>query len=77
MSSHAWAIGGGVLMAVLAIGILFLALAILTVVQAYKAQRTWWVYLICMFIGPLNLVAIIAWFAHFRKNPKKVGPITL
>ncbi len=47
-----------------------LVLGAIVVVQAYKESRIgWWVYLIAMFVGPFNLVAVIAWFAYLRKNP--------
>lgn len=52
------------------VGLTILALSIVVTVQAYQAGRKgWWVYLICIFINPLNLVAIIAWFAYLKKNP--------
>ncbi len=55
---------------ILAIGLAILALSIVVTVQAYQAGREgWWVYLIAIFINPLNLVAIIAWFAYLKDNP--------
>ncbi len=53
--------------------ILGLALMGLTVYIAFDAKgrgRTgWWIYLICAFISPMQLVCTIAWFAHLRDNP--------
>ena len=52
------------------VGIAVLVLSIVVTVQAYKAGRQgWWVYLIAVFVSPLNLVAVIAWYAHLRRNP--------
>ena len=58
--------------------ILVFVAAILATVQAYQAKRSgWWIYLICIFIGPLNLIAAVAWFAYFKTNPTKLGNLTI
>lgn len=50
--------------------VVVVALSIIVTVQAYQAGREgWWVYLIAVFISPLNLVAVIAWFAYLKQNP--------
>lgn len=63
----------GFLVAVLFVallGIAVLVMGIITVVEAYRAGREgWWLYLIALFISPLNLVAVIAWFAYLKHNP--------
>jgi hypothetical protein len=57
----------------IAIGITILVLGIIVTMQAYKAGRTgWWIYLIAIFISPLNLVAIILWFAMWKQKPLMV-----
>lgn len=70
--SHGTFLGAFVLLWVLLVlvGLTVFVLAIVVTVQAYKDGRQgWWVYLIAVFISPLNLVSVIAWFAYLRKNP--------
>lgn len=56
------------------LGLAVFVLAIVVTVQAYRAGRTgWWVYLICVFFSPLNLVAVVAWFVHLKDHPWKWG----
>ncbi|MES2154101.1 MAG: hypothetical protein V4510_03110 [bacterium] len=58
----------------LVIAVVLIVLFLLPTIQAYKAKRSgWWVYLICFFITPLNIAALIAWFAHFKTHPTKLG----
>lgn len=53
-----------------ALAITVLVLSVVVTVEAYKAGREgWWIYLIAIFLSPLNLIAVIAWYAHLRKNP--------
>ncbi|MHB8632886.1 MAG: hypothetical protein ACYDBQ_02800 [Thermoplasmatota archaeon] len=60
--------------AIVALILLLVLLFLVPTFQARKAGRTgWWIYLICAFIGPLNIAALIAWFAYFKKNPTKLG----
>lgn len=73
--------GGGFLMGLgifmVLLGLLALAvvvLSIVVVVQAYKAGRTgWWLYLIAVFMAPLNLVSVIGWFAYWKHHPVMLG----
>lgn len=73
--------GGGFLFGlgvfVFILGLLALAvvvLSIVVVVQAYKAGRSgWWLYLIAVFITPLNLVSVIGWFAYWKHHPVMLG----
>ena len=59
---------------VAALAIAVLVFTILMVVEAYRLGRSgWWIYLICLFISPLNLVALIAWHVHLKKNPWKLS----
>jgi len=68
------ALGLAALLLILLVGVALLVLFLLPTFQAYKAKRSgWWVYLICFFVGPLNLAAVIAWFAYFKGNPTKLG----
>lgn len=63
-----------VLLLVILVGVALLVLFLIPTFQAYKAKRSgWWIYLICVFIGPLNIAALIAWFAYFRNNPTRLG----
>ena len=52
----------------------FFAVYLIPTFQAYKTGRSgWWVYLICVFVGPLGLAALIAWFAYFKDKPTRLG----
>lgn len=65
--ASSWLLLGALVLFLLALAVK--ALAIVTV-QAYKAKREgWWLYLIAIFLPPLDLVAVIAWFVHLRRDP--------
>lgn len=45
-------------------------LGMLVTMEAYRVGRQgWWVYLIAVFVVPLNLVAVVAWYAYLDRNP--------
>lgn len=67
-------IGTGFIVLAVVVLIALAILFLLPTIQARKAGRSgWWIYLICFFVSPLNLAALIAWFAYFKDHPTKLG----
>jgi hypothetical protein len=52
---------------------LFVAAAVV-VAQALRQGRSgWWLYLVALLLFPLQLLSVVAWFAHLRRNPVPLG----
>lgn len=70
-SSH-WFLGPFLVLwlLVVLVALAVFVMSILVTVEAYRVGRQgWWVYLIAVFVSPLNLVSVIAWYAYLRRNP--------